>query len=1489
MENFGLLKVVQLEVTMGSEFNIFTVKELKYVANLFQLREHQKKAEIIKEFADEGYTVDEIRIEIDAWEENPQKGRLQKLDQEKLENKLREERLELAKLNERLELAKLETQVKIAQAQTQNSFVNNTANTSANTFNMGKNLQPFKDDGDMGLYLKNFERVCTQLEYGRETWSMRLTSVLSPAASEVIARLSEEDVKDYDKVRASLLKKYQLTAEVFRSRFRYGKRKSEESYAEFAYNLKSNFHEWIKIEEIGGSFEKLVHLMCLEKFYGSIPAEMRFWIEDRNKTKTLEDAADFADIYVSKRGPVADKNFNNSNFKTFKKNENNNQNKEVNSKQTENESENKIDKSTFDKRRQFKCYGCGGVGHFKNSPDCPKAKNVVANINTISSVDKLFEPYTIIAKINGVEAKLLRDSAASYDIVDAGIIKTQNYNGKCINVRGVLSEESVTLPIAEVKLSFPEVGEIDTEAAVSKQLPSGFSYLLSNRTWEMLNERKNDINVQHVFALTRSKARRLIKQTQESSQEKREEKILEDEISNPQEKEETTLEQEVKEEHSEEVFGKEENFTIPTSNVDFTDITTLNPTKLKLLQAEDSKIKEYFEFAESGKEVNGAHFYITHGILHRRFVDKFGRNYEQVVVPGKLKEKLLDIAHDNMWMGHLGCNKTIERLKQNYWWNQMGRDVKMKIKCCDVCMRVGKSTDKKKAPMCRVPIITEPYKRVNVDIVGPLTKTEKGNRYLLTLICCATKFPDAIPLKIADSESVVKGLLSIFSRVGFPAEIQMDLGTVFMSNLTTEFLEQCGIKIIHSSAYHPQSNAVERFHGVFKRILRALCYEHGQEWDEYVDQALFALRSAPHAAHGFSPAELCYGRQMRSPLSMIKELWVGRDVSEPVVDYVLKLLERLKRVQEMAEVSMAEAQAKSKKYYDLKTKRINYNVGDKVMLYQSARANRLQMQWTGPKIIQKKISETNYLIEDLTNKRKQTLVHVNLLKPYFEKAEVVSMILTQSGEESVEFDIPELEGRKEYEGFTASEVLEQAKGVGDLTEEQRSELKKLVGEFPGLFSGRPGRTNLVEHDIALKEEKIIRTKAYSHSPRVREIIDREIDKMLDLGVIRPSDSAYSSPMIIVEAEGKEPRPVIDYRSLNAITVPQQHPVPNIENCVERCSNAEYLSLIDVVRAYWQIGMTERASKYAAFITHRGVFEPVTLAFGLQSAPFSFQRLMDKILEGMNEFAEPFLDDVAIHSQNWEDHLNHLRQVFSAMHKAGLTIKANKCEWGKAQVVYLGHKIGQGFRTPSEAKVAAIDEFRRPETKRDIRAFLGITGYYNHYIPMYAEIASPLTDALRKNARNRVEWDEKKEISFQRLKQELIRGKVLRAPDFNREFIVQTDCSKRGMGVALSQRDENNEEHPVLYLSKKLTDREQMYSASEMECAALVWAVAKLKPYLYLNHFTVETDHCPLTWLKQMGNKNGRLLRWSLSLQMLDFTVVYKPGKKCGNVDSLSRC
>lgn len=222
--------------------------------------------------------------------------------------------------------------------------------------------------------------------------------------------------------------------------------------------------------------------------------------------------------------------------------------------------------------------------------------------------------------------------------------------------------------------------------------------------------------------------------------------------------------------------------------------------------------------------------------------------------------------------------------------------------------------------------------------------------------------------------------------------------------------------------------------------------------------------------------------------------------------------------------------------------------------------------------------------------------------------------------------------------------------------------------------------------------------------------------------------------------------------------------------METISRAQYISTLDLTRGYWQVPLTKRASRYAVFISPLGTFRPLVMSFGLKNTPFCSSRLMDRVLAGAEDYAVPYLDDIAVFSDSWGTHLGHLRDVLTRLCDARLTIRAEKCLLDKSEVEYLGHIIGRGYRRPHEVKLVAIKSYPRPNTKTDIRAFLGLTGYYQHYIPNYSQVASPLTDSLRKEEPTKVQWDEHKESAFLALKKALTSQPILRAPDYDFPFI-----------------------------------------------------------------------------------------------------------------------
>ena len=224
----------------------------------------------------------------------------------------------------------------------------------------------------------------------------------------------------------------------------------------------------------------------------------------------------------------------------------------------------------------------------------------------------------------------------------------------------------------------------------------------------------------------------------------------------------------------------------------------------------------------------------------------------------------------------------------------------------------------------------------------------------------------------------------------------------------------------------------------------------------------------------------------------------------------------------------------------------------------------------------------------------------------------------------------------------------------------------------------------------------------------------------------------------------------------------------------------------------------------------------------------------------------------------------------------------------ASSVWTAVLIGNGQVRPEETKLHAVREFPTPTTKKRVRAFLGLTGYYRKFIKDYAEIAAPLTDLRKKNAPHQVKVTEEGERALRTLKDRLCSEPVLRSPDFEKEFILQTDASEVGIGAVLSQRNDIGEEHPVAFYSRKLLPQEKRYSTIEKECLAIKAATHTFRVYLLGRKFTIQTDHRALEWFDRLKYNNARLTLWSLALQPYHFSVRYRAGSANNNADGLSR-
>ena len=386
-------------------------------------------------------------------------------------------------------------------------------------------------------------------------------------------------------------------------------------------------------------------------------------------------------------------------------------------------------------------------------------------------------------------------------------------------------------------------------------------------------------------------------------------------------------------------------------------------------------------------------FYLKGGILMRKWrppdkpANEEWRVFHQIVVPKVYRTEILSMAHETPFSGHLGVNKTYNRILSHLFWPKLRNDVANFCRTCHTCQMVGKPNQKiPTAPLKPIPAFEEPFSRVIIDCVGPLPKTKSGHQYLLTIMCASTRFPEAIPLRNIKAPNICKALTKFFTLVGLPKSVQSDQGSNFMSKVFQQSLYQLGIEQVTSSAYHPQSQgALERFHQTMKNMIRTYCYDNEKDWDEGIHFLMFAARESVQESLGFSPFELVFGHTVRGPLKMMKEKWLNESEDINLLDYVSKFRYRLHKACEVAKENMKESQNRMKTRYDKGTKERKFSPGDKVLVFLPVTGRPLQARYFGPYVIEKKISDTDYIVLTPGRRKSKRLCHINMIKEYHER------------------------------------------------------------------------------------------------------------------------------------------------------------------------------------------------------------------------------------------------------------------------------------------------------------------------------------------------------------------------------------------------------------------------------------------------------------------------------------------------------------------------
>lgn len=468
----------------------------------------------------------------------------------------------------------------------------------------------------------------------------------------------------------------------------------------------------------------------------------------------------------------------------------------------------------------------------------------------------------------------------------------------------------------------------------------------------------------------------------------------------------------------------------------------------------------------------------------------------------------------------------------------------------------------------------------------------------------------------------------------------------------------------------------------------------------------------------------------------------------------------------------------------------------------------------------------------------------------------------------------------------------------NLTAQERAELEEILDQFLVADDASLTRTNVLEHSIELlPEARPFQLRSHHFSPRLEKMISQELNRMLRLGVIEPSSSPCSSPIVPSIKKNGEVRLCLDSRHLNSITRKDRYPVPNLPALIGRMEEFRYYVSMDMKSAFWQVplsnekklGQFASSRELTAFVVPgRGLFHFTAMPFGLCNSPATQCRLMSLVLgHDLEPFVVVYLDDILIMGNTIAEVLERLREVARRLTKAQLSIHLAKCRFFCRRLKFLGFIIGFGEIKSDPEKVRIMAEYPRPKTARDIRQFLGLAGHYRRLIGRFSEMAAPLTDLLKGDGRSLV-WSDEAENAFLTLKRALTSDPVVKNPRLDQEFHIQCDASDVAAAGVLGQFHDG-QEVVIAYWSHKWVGHERSWAATEKEAACVLMAIRHYRAYIAGDHFTVYTDAKALTHLLTIKSEGpSRLARWSLEMAEYDVDIKHRPGKDNLVPDALSR-
>lgn len=488
-------------------------------------------------------------------------------------------------------------------------------------------------------------------------------------------------------------------------------------------------------------------------------------------------------------------------------------------------------------------------------------------------------------------------------------------------------------------------------------------------------------------------------------------------------------------------------------------------------------------------------------------------------------------------------------------------------------------------------------------------------------------------------------------------------------------------------------------------------------------------------------------------------------------------------------------------------------------------------------------------------------------------------------------------------------------GDSPLSEEWKDRLRRKLCERPKVFSLHEwdvGCAKGVEHNIRLHDSRPFRERSRRLALSEMEDVRQHLQELAANGIITESRSSYASPIVVVRKKNGKIRMCIDYRTLNRRTVVDQYTMPRVQDALDCLLGSQWFSVLDLRSGYYQIPLGEEDKEKTAFICPLGFYQFERMPQGISGAPATFQRLMEKVVGDMNLLQVlVYLDDLIVFGRTLEEHEERLLKVLDRLEDYGLKLSIDKCQFCRTSVKYVGHIVSQEGVSTDPDKIEALTTWPRPSNYRELKTFLGFSGYYRRFVKNYATIVKPLNDLTRgyqssknksktRNKRPSVQrhygpfepfgprWNERCEKAFREIITCLTHAPVLVFADPSKPFILHTDASLEGLGAVLYQEAEGTRK-PVAFASRGLSDSETRYPTHKLEFLALKWAITeKFRDYLYGAQFQVWTDNNPLTYVLTSAKLDATGQRWVAALASYDFSIQYRSGRSNVDADALSR-